>query len=177
MSRRVAIALAAAVGLAGCNGPANALTGSLDEVAPLQFDTVVVRASPGVLVLEYDRFPQGGAADGGLSAAGGTEVVFKMTVLIAGLQLNKGLTIDLTSTTPDGTPRTSCGRAVGTDPRRDLPPITRGTLVLDSDVNLGAQAQGHFNILFGEGGQIGEGRTVDGSFSAPAQDANPGSQS
>lgn len=174
MRRRFTMAALVALGLCGCSQPPNSLTGSLDEIASLQFDSTVVRASPDVLVVEYDRFPQGGAGDAG--AGGGTDIPFKMSVKITGLQLNKDLTIDLTSATADGLARTSCVRSVSNDPRRDLPPIKRGELVLDSDVNIGKVATGHFHILFGEGGQIGEGRTVDGTFSAPAQDANPGSQ-
>jgi hypothetical protein len=179
VKKQLAIALGA-LGFVGCGQPANSLTGSLDEIAPLQFDSTVVRADPDVLVIEYDRFPQaqGTQVDAGPAAtgAGGTDVVFKVAIQIAGLQLNKDLDLDLTSATSDGTPRTSCTRAVGTDPRRDLPPVKRGELVRDSDVNIGQPAKGHFHILFGEGGEIGEGRTVDGTFSAPAQDANPWAQ-
>jgi hypothetical protein len=171
-------ALVSALGLWGCGSGSNSLTGSLDEVAPLEFEAVVVRASNNVLVLEYDGFPQGttGDADGGSGGAGGTDVVFKMAVNIQGLKLDNGLDVDLTSRLDDGSPRVACTRAVGDDPRRELPPIQMGNLILDSDVNIGQNASGHFHILFGEGGQVGEGRTVNGTFSAPTQDADPGSQ-
>lgn len=159
--------------LGGCAGAPNSLSGSLDEVAPLHVDTTQVRASPEVLVVEYDAFPQGDR-DGG--ASGGTDVVFKLVVDIGGLQLNKDLAIDLASVLPDGTPRVTASRAVGQDPRRDLPRIKRGQLVLESDVNVGQVASGNFHLLFAEGGQVGEGRTVEGHFQAPVADANPGAQ-
>lgn len=165
-------ALAGAVLLPGCSGGGNTLTGSLDEISPLTFDAVIVRASPDVLVVEYDNHPLG-SVDGG--ATGGTDVTFKMAINIDGFQLNKGLDIDLTSSLNDGTPRVACTRAVGQDPRRDLPPIERGDLVLDSNVNYDQTTSGHFHVLFAEGGQIGEGRTVDGTFSATVQNADPGS--
>ncbi|MBS2031325.1 MAG: hypothetical protein JST54_25725 [Deltaproteobacteria bacterium] len=165
-------ALAGSTLLPSCGGGGNSLTGSLDEISPLTFDSVVVRASPDVLVVEYDNHPLG-TVDGG--ASGGTDVAFKIAINIDGLTLNKGLDIDLTSALNDGTPRVACTRAVGQDPRRDLPPVARGDLVLDSDVNYDANASGHFHVLFAEGGQIGEGRTVDGTFSAVVQNADPGS--
>ena len=89
--------------------------------------------------------------------------------------LDQGLDVDLTSTLLDGSLRTSCLRSVGQDPRRNLPLIQRGDLVLDSNVNLDQTASGHFHILFGQGGELGEGRTVDGTFSAVVANAEPGS--
>jgi len=174
-SRMAGLAMAALAGsmlVPSCGGASNSLTGSLDEISPLTFDSVVIRASPDVLVVEYDNHPLG-TADGG--AGGGTDVTFKIAINIDGLTLNKGLDIDLTSSLNDGTPRVSCTRAIGEDPRRDFPAIERGDLVLDSDVNYNQTASGHFHVLFAEGGQIGEGRTVDGTFSASVQQADPGS--
>ena len=166
-------ALLLTLGLCACASPPNALSGSLDEVTPLRFDTSQVRASPDVLVVEYDAFPDGNR-DGG--AAGGTDVIFKLVVDIGGLQLNRDLAIDLAGALPDGTPRVAASRSVGTDPRRDLPRVKRGELVLESDVNVGKIASGHFHLLLAEGGAVGEGRTVEGHFQAPAADANPGAQ-
>ena len=169
---------AALLGLCACGKPENSLVGSVDELASLQFDSVVVRADGDVLVIEYDRHPNGLVSDGGV--AGGTDgfdVAFKMTVLINGLTLSQGLDIDLTSHLADGTARVACSRSQTDDPRRAFPPIKRGDLVLDSSVNYDQVAVGHFDILFDEGGDVGEGRTVTGTFSAAVQNANPGSSS
>lgn len=168
---------AGSLALSGCGQPANTLEGSMDEIASLQFDTTVVRADSNVLVVEYDRHPNGAVVDGGSATADNFDVAFKMSVLIAGLTLSKGLVIDLTSRLPDGTPRVACSRAQTDDPRREFPPIVRGTLVLDSAVNYDQVATGHFDILFGIGGDLGEGRTVNGTFSVAVENANPGSSS
>ena len=170
----LAFALAASLALPACGGP-NQLTGSLDAVAPLQFDAVTVRVDPHVLAVEFDRSAVSdvAVADGGQAA--GADVAFKMAVNIDGLQLDQGLSVDLAAPLEDGRVRASCTRAVGTDPRRDLPPIKRGTLVLDANVNYDQVATGHFHILFDMGGDIGEGRTVNGRFRAVAQNADPGS--
>jgi hypothetical protein len=150
--------------LAGCPQAANSLTGSLGEVAPLDFTTVAVRASDTALVVEYQKVPQGGTAD----------IIFKLVINPVNLQLNQGLSIDLAELLADGSSRANCIRAVTNDPRRVFPPIKHGELILDSDVNIGKTASGHFNLLFGEGGDLGEGRTVEGTFSAEVGDAAPG---
>jgi hypothetical protein len=152
------------LGLASCGQPDNSLQGSMNEVAPLTFTTTVVRANSNALVVEYQNFPKGG----------GNDVTFKMVIDIANLTLVKNLPIDLSERLQDGNYRATFSRAVGTDPRRNLPTVKLGELDLDSDIIVGAQARGHFHILFAEGGQVGEGRTVEGTFSAPTQDVLPG---
>jgi hypothetical protein len=167
----LAAALGGVLGAMGCGSPANTLTGSLGEVVPYDFDSVSLKADDSTFVVEYDRGVPADA-DGG---AGG-DVIFKMAVNIDGLKLNKDLVVDLAMPAADGSPRVACTRSVGTDPRRKLPPLQRGTLTLHSDINFNLTGTGELHILFGEGGDVGEGRTVDATFSANVQNANSGAQ-
>jgi hypothetical protein len=154
----------ALLGLAACAAPPDTLQGSLDEVAPLAFQTVAVRVNPSILVVEYQFVPKGG----------GAEVPLKMVVTPPdGVPLANGVKINLAEFDVDGNPRAVCSRSAADDPRTRLPPIKLGELDLTSNFAPGSTATGTFHILFGEGGDIGEGRTVDGTFSVTASDPNP----
>jgi hypothetical protein len=152
----------AAVSMGSCSPP-NTLSGSLDSLTSLQFTSVNVRASSTAMVIEYDQ-----------PDATSTDVVFKLVINPENLTLSQGLQIDLSELIDPVTPRATASRSIASDPRTQLPPILRGQLTLNDDVSVGGVASGSFYILFGQGGQLGEGTTVNGSFQATVADTNPG---
>ncbi len=147
------------VSAAGCSPP-NTLQGSLGELVSLSFEKVEVQASSPLLLIQYQHTPTGG----------GLEVPFQLELTPPpGQPLANGVQLDLSLKDADGTPRVSTSREATNDPRHTLPPIKFGALTLTSNFAPGATASGQFHILFGAGGDVGEGRTVDGTFSVIAQ--------
>ncbi len=154
---------------AGCAAPPNSLEGSLGALVNLTFQKEEVQVSSSILLIQYQYTPGGG----------GLEIPFQLEMTPpAGAALAEGTVLDLTGLKPDGTPIVSCTRAFTNDPRTELPPIKNGKLTLTSNFAIGAVASGTFDILFGEGGDVGEGTTLNGTFSTVAvaptnQGSNP----
>jgi hypothetical protein len=145
--------------VAACSPP-NTLQGSLGELVDLTFEKVEVQASSNLLLIQYQHTPHGG----------GLEVPFQLELTPPpGQPLADGVQLDLSKTDADGNPLVSTSREAPNDPRHTLPPIKLGTLTLTSNFAPGSTASGQFHILFGTGGDVGEGRTVDGTFSVTAQ--------
>jgi len=148
--------------VAGC-GAGNSLEGSLSDQVSLAFDEVQVQRSATALAVAYLRSPPGG---------GGKDTVLKVVAATEGLDLARGLTIDLTQKLADGTTvRGSFTRAVSGDARRDFPPLVRGLIRFDGAPALGAKVSGSFSALFAQGGSVGAGRTAFGDFSAGVTEA------
>jgi hypothetical protein len=163
VERKVAlIALWAA--LAACGGSANTLEGSLADETSLAFDHVLLQQSGNTVAVSYLR---------SLPAGGGSDLVLKVVVDATGLDLSKGLTIDLTQALSSGAARGSFTRAVSGDSRGDFPPLTRGNITFDGAAVQGKGLSGHFNALWSQaaGGSIGAGRTAFGNFSGTLQAA------
>jgi hypothetical protein len=159
MSRvRCQAVLCSVLGLAAC-APPNTLQGSLSELTPLTFEKVSVQVSSSILVLQYQHTPPGG----------GQAIPFQLVLTPPpGQALAAGTKIDLAQMGTNEMPVAVCSREAPMDPRHNLPPIKVGELDLTSNYSVGATASGEFHILFGEGGDVGEGRTVDGTFSVAA---------
>lgn len=167
---RRAVPLLAALGLAAC-GLDNSLGGSLSEVFPLDLSRVEVAQNHEALQVTYFRNRgvfldvvarvsvslQAADADGNplLAPDGG----------IATLVLEPGTRLDLAGRSPTGQLRCAVTHAPGGEPVRNLPPIKKGDFVVDEGGAVGEPMRGNFSMLFEqEGGDVGFGRTLYGTF-------------
>ncbi len=155
-SRRAPLAVLAAVLLpiAGCQD--DALSGSISEALDLSFSSMQVLMSDKALQIDYLR-------------SEGQEVVIRLTVVTDGVDLSK--TVQLGGEYATGHPRTSLSRAVDGEPVMVLPPVAKGTLDLGQVPQVGKSVSGSFGLSFGQGGDIGGGRTLSGQFSGTVQGA------
>jgi hypothetical protein len=144
------VALAVLLAAAGCGG-GNSLDGSLSEAIDLSFSTVEVKRSPTALQVTYLQ-------------SEGREVVARITVATAGLDLRDDLSLD--GEYAPGHPRATVTRAVDGEPLLNLPRIQHGTMSLDDEPVVGEPLRGEFSLSFAEGGDLGAGRTLSGSFEA-----------
>lgn len=166
--------LLAALVLSSC-GLDNSLGGSLGEVFPLDLSKVEVHKNDEALQITYLRnrgvfldvvvrvsvsmVTDGTAADGG----------------VATFALKPGTRIALEGEAPSGVLRTAVTHAPGGEPVRNLPRISRGDLVITEGGAIGETTKGNFSMLFEkEGGDVGFGRTLTGTFSGLTQDAGFG---
>jgi len=151
---------------AGCT-PANQLQGSVGELTSLAFSQVVVtqstasKTSPAQFVVSYRNSEDD---------AGAYSIPFELSVNLTGLPplTTTNPPIDLGAVDPDaGTPVAATSRAVPGD-TRTFPPIDRGHLWIDQDIQVGQQGAGHFFLVYGfpNDGSLGQGRTVEGHFQA-----------
>ena len=161
--------LALLVGSTAACSPPNTLQGSLSELVDLTFEKVEVQVSPNLLLIQFQHSPKGG----------GLEIPFQMELTPPpGKALANGVVLDLSKIDGNGNPETRCSREATNDPRHTLPPVKIGSLTLATDFAPGDTAAGEFHILFGTGGDVGEGRTLNGTFSVQAvapsnQGSNP----
>ena len=144
--------------LVGCSG--NSLQGSLEmDVTSLAFSSIVIEETSSTsgteVAVQYEDE---------LDAGTGNNIVLSIIVNISDLNLTHGGTIDLTQTLPDGTPRGQFSRSVSDD-SRTFPPIVHGSISFDQDPVLNAKVSGSFDVLWGQGGQLGNGETAYGNFS------------
>ena len=174
--------------MAGCGPESNSLTGSLSVVFPLDISTVNIYRNDEALQITYLRnratFLDVVArvsvslttCDAGVDGDGGV-------VTVCGhLELKPGTKINLAGEYVPDHPRTVVAHAPGGEPVRLLPRVKRGDMTLstvtefDPDGGLGHGAtSGTFGVLFeSEGGDLGYGRTLNGTFSAVAFDAGFG---
>jgi hypothetical protein len=163
---RVWLPLALGLGLSSCLLP-NSLGGSLGEVFPLDLSTVDVHQNLEALQVTYYRNrgvfldvvvrvsislqDEGVAPDGGVPT----------------LVLKPGTKLDLKGESPTGELRCAITHAPGGEPVRSLPRIKRGDLVITEGGEIGKSIKGNFSVLFEqEGGDVGFGRTLVGTFSS-----------
>ncbi|MBI5543446.1 MAG: hypothetical protein HY901_06125 [Deltaproteobacteria bacterium] len=151
---RAATAAAMALALGSCSGPS--LDGSLSEAFDLSFSSMLIRRSEKALQLSYLK-------------SEGREVVVAVTVATEGLGLKPGARVELGGEYAPGHPRTVVSRAVDGEPVRTLPPVLKGTLTVDQLPTSGSTVTGDFSVSFGEGGDVGSGRTLFGNFSAKVE--------
>lgn len=169
--RRLFAALSSLLVLTSCASD-NSLTGSMSEVFELEVSRVDVHENEEALQITYLRnrgvfldvvvrvsvslATDGTSEDGGVPALG----------------LKPGTRIDLAGLTPNGVLRAAVTHAPGGEPVRNLPPIKRGDLVITEGGAVGQYTRGNFSMLFEqEGGDVGYGRTLVGSFSGTSIDA------
>ena len=144
----------------------NGLSGSLGEVFPLDVSSVEVAQNDEAMQITYFRNrgvfldvvvrvsvslqDEGVAADGGVPTIG----------------LKAGKKLDLSGTSPTGELRCAVTHAPGGEPTRSLPQVKKGDLVISEGGSIGAPMKGNFSMLFeAEGGDVGYGRTLVGTFS------------
>lgn len=166
--------LLVALVLSAC-GLDNSLGGSLGEVFPLDISRVDVHQNAEALQVTYLRnrgvfldvvvrvsislAATGESADGGIPS----------------LELKPGARFALEGTAPGGVQRTAVTHAPGGEPVRSLPGIKKGDLVITEGGKIGEVTRGNFSMLFDqEGGDIGFGRTLTGTFSGMTLDAGFG---
>jgi hypothetical protein len=142
----------------------NDLSGSLSEVFPLDISQTAVAVNADALQVTYllnrDVF---------------VDVVARVSIGISDLTLKPGLKVALDGELDGGVRRCVVAHAPGGEPVRTLPAIARGDLVIDEGGHAGELTRGNFSVLFAsEGGDLGNGRTLVGSFSQIATDAGFG---
>lgn len=140
--------------LPGCGS--DSLDGSLAEAFDLSYSSILIRQSPSAVQVTYLR-------------SHGNEVVMRITVATEGVDLSSGVSINLAGEWSAGHPRAAVSRAVDGEPVRQLPPVVKGELRLNDAVVPGKDLSGSFAVSFGEGGDLGSGRTLNGHFSGTVQ--------
>jgi hypothetical protein len=151
VSRRLKlVAVLWLLGLPGCGG--NSLGGSISDAFDLNFSDIVIRRSTKAVQITYLR-------------SEGNEVVMRITVDLEDVDVTKGGSVDLAEEYAPGHPRAAVSRAMNGEPVLQLPPVVQGTLTLSDDPAPGNSITGEFSARFGEGGDLGSGRTLNGKFS------------
>jgi hypothetical protein len=139
------------VGACGPQGPS--LAGSLDQFFPLTFTShQVVRVPNAFQVSYFNQTPNE------------VDVVAQLTVVTNGFDFSPGKSFDLSGEYAPGHPRAVVTHVVGNATASVLPPIARGVLTLDEGGQVGQTTRGSFDVLFGDGGDFGAGRTLTGTF-------------
>jgi hypothetical protein len=146
--------LAAVAALAaGCGG--GSLSGSLEQSMPLGFDRVELSADADALSVSYLQ-----------DTSTTPDIVFKLVVQLAGLDVSVPLDVDLSSRLEAGEPRASASRVVANQPVL-FAPISMGTLRLDRDAVFKDRFDATFGLHFADDvspKHQGLGLTVNGSF-------------
>lgn len=153
--------LTALSALVGC-GNENQLGGSVGELFPLNVSKVdVLRNDYAFQVIYYsnhDTF---------------LDVVARITVSTLEtdggfMDLKPGMTLKLQGEYAPGHQRTSVAHVPGGEAVRNFPDVKLGDLKLDEIGLENLPSKGNFSMLFDSvGGDIGQGRTLTGSFSVP----------
>jgi len=157
----VAVGLSGAV-VVGC-GADNSLSGSAGELFPLEVSRVEVRRNAEALQVSYYR-----------NTATDVDLVARLSVDTAGLELKPGSEVDLAGQAPNGHARATVVHLAAGEPARVFAPVEKGDLVLDEGGNPGELTRGDFSLSFQKGEGYGAGRTLSGRFSALALDAGFG---
>jgi hypothetical protein len=159
-----ALALALAGWGAVACAPDNSLSGSLGEVFPLDVSRVEVARNDEALQVTY-YFNRGVFLD----------VVARVSVLMSDVSVVMNAPVPLQGEGDGGVLRCVVTHAPGGEPVRTLPHIKRGDLTLTHGGHAGELTAGSFSMSFeAEGGDLGFGRTLGGTFSATASDAGFG---
>ena len=137
----------------------NSLGGSVSELFPLDVSRVEVARNPEALQLSY------------YSTRGEyIDIVVRITVATQGVDLQPGRKIDLAGEYQPGHLRTTVIHLAWGEPVRNLPPVKSGDLVVSSGGNPGEGTRGNFSMSFDQGGDLGAGRTLYGTFATTALD-------
>jgi len=153
------LALAGLALLAPACASDNSLGGSVSELFPLDVSRVEVARNPEALQVSY------------YSTRGEyIDIVVRVTVATQGVDLQPGRKIDLAGEYQPGHQRTTVIHLAWGEPVRNLPPVKSGDLVVSSGGNPGDATRGNFSMSFDQGGDIGAGRTLYGTFASFALD-------
>ncbi|MCP3105050.1 hypothetical protein LZ198_39910 [Myxococcus sp. K15C18031901] len=155
--------LAAGAGVVACARPDNSLSGSASELFPLDVSKVEILRNAEAFQVSYYR-------NNDLDV----DLVARITVSTEGLDLRPGSKVNLAGNTPSGLARTTVVHLNAGEPARVFAPVSKGSLELDEGGNPGEDTRGEFGMSFQKGEGYGAGRTLDGTFSAVAQDAGFG---
>jgi len=158
-----------------CSCLDNSLGGSVSEVFPLEISGTELRRNDQAIQVTYLR-NRGVFVDvvarisvsleiDGVAEDGGTNYLVP----------TRGSTIVVTGDYEEGHPRCVVTHAPGGEPVRNLPAIKRGDFVITSGGGVGEVTSGNFSVLFeAEGGDLGFGRTLYGTFKGELLDAGFG---
>ncbi|MGC4121062.1 MAG: hypothetical protein QM765_42090 [Myxococcales bacterium] len=149
--------LAVLLSVPGCG--ANGLSGSLSEAFDLSYSDIVLKRSESAFQVLYTK-------------SYGNETVVRLTVATAGIDTVHGGSVNLAAEYAPGHPRAAVSRALDGEPVRSLPVVVQGDLTLNGPCLAGQSCSGTFSLRFGEGGDLGAGRTLVGIFSGTVQGAN-----
>ncbi len=157
------VALFAWVSATSC-GPAVSLSGSLEQLIPLEVSKVAVYRNEEALQVTYSR-------NRGLFL----DVVIRMAVSLKGVDASAGKKVNLAGDWQPGNPRVTFAHAPGGEPIRLLPRVKRGDLALTEGGGVGTVTKGNFSVVFEDtGGDFGGGRSLSGRFLGTAADAGFG---
>lgn len=157
------VAFTLAVLLVSC-GPDNGLSGSMSEVFPLDVSRTEIARNDEAIQITY-FFNRGVFLD----------VVVRVSVLLADVTVKHGKSISLKGSADSGELRCVVTHAPGGESIRDLPPISSGDLIITEGGEPGQLTRGNFSMAFEKnGGDIGFGRTLVGTFLGTASDAGFG---
>lgn len=158
-----------------CSCLDNSLGGSLSENFPLDISGTELRRNEQALQVTYFR-NRGVFLDvvarvsvslqlNGITEDGGVPY----------LAIEPGTGIEVVGDYADGHPRCVVTHAPGGEPVRNLPRIKRGDFTIVSGGGIGEVTAGNFSVLFEqEGGDLGFGRTLYGSFKGEMLDGGYG---
>lgn len=140
------------------------LSGSLGELFPLDVSRVEVRRNDFALQVTYMR-----------NRGVFLDVVARVAVSLEEVELTPGTRIPLEGRTTSGARRATVVHAPGGEPMRNLPDVEKGDLVVTEGGGIEEMTKGNFSMVFAqEGGDLGQGRTLVGSFAGVALDAGYG---
>lgn len=152
-----------AIALAAC-APDNGLGGSVGELFPLEVSRVEVYRNESALQVTYYR-----------NRDTFLDVVVRVSVSLRSVEVKNGAKIDLAGEYEPGHARTSVAHAPGGEPVRVFPRVKRGDMVIDQVGAEGQISRGNFSMVFDSmGGDLGQGRTLTGTFAATTFDAGFG---
>ena len=145
-------------------GPAdNTLGGSVSELFPLEVSRVDVLRNDQAFQVSY--FNNNGTE---------LDLVLQVTVALQDVTLEKGAKVPLQGEYAPGHQRTTVVHFASGEPRRQLPNVSSGDLVIDQGGGIDEQTRGNFSMSFEQNGGFGSGRNVHGAFNAIARDAGFG---
>jgi len=143
-------------GLLGC-GSANSLSGSVDELFPLEVSRVEVLRNAEALQVSYYR-------NNGLDV----DLVARLSVATEGLELKPGTKVNLAGMTPSGVARATVVHLAAGEPARVFAPVDKGDLQIDEGGAVEQPIRGDFSLSFQRGDAYGAGRSLQGRFSTPS---------
>ena len=159
----LSLSLSLVLPMSGCGPGDNALGGSVSELFPLEVSRVDVLRNDQALQISY--FNNNGVE---------LDLVLQLTVSLQDVTLEPGVKIPLQGEYAPGHQRTTVVHLAGGEPRRLLPKVTTGDLVIDEGGGIDQRTRGNFSLSFEQGSEFGGGRNVHGTFNAVAKDAGFG---
>ncbi len=186
--RRLALlagAAALAAALCGC-GRTSRLQGSLTEILVMEYEGAEAAVTPEALNLRFIRAEQCGSGlaclenfcvdplcsgaacrgPGTRACTGGSDTVFQLTIDVSDLVLAANVQINLAEPAPRGGQRGVASRNLLADPRKTLPELEVGRLLLKDEPLSGGRLRGEFSLTFVQGIEYANGRTVFSPFTA-----------